>query len=136
LRKGDDSYAYELVVNSDGYPQLWLYSGTDNGLTATQAVSLNSWNFIVGVYNNSNMKLYINGNLAGERTIGSITIFNNNQILTIGAWDLGYLRHWNGTIDEVRVYNRALTNEEILSHYQQPLSVKVFPRIEVLFNFF
>jgi len=131
LRKGDDSYAYELVVNSDGYPQLWLYSGTDNGLTATQAISLNSWNFIVGAYNNSNMKLYINGNLAGERAIGSITIFNNNQILTIGAWDLGYLRHWNGTIDEVRVYNRALTNEEILSHYQQPLSVKVFPRTEV-----
>ncbi|MDT7859210.1 MAG: LamG domain-containing protein [Candidatus Aenigmarchaeota archaeon] len=131
LRKGDDSYAYELVVNSDGYPQLWLYSGTDNGLTATQAISLNSWNFIVGTYNNSNMKLYINENLVGERAIGSITILNNNQILTIGAWDLGYLRHWNGTIDEVRVYNRALTNEEILSHYQQPLTIKIFPRTEV-----
>jgi hypothetical protein len=39
--------------------------------------------------------------------------------------------YFDGIIDEVRIYNRALSEEEILSHYQQPLSVKVFPRTKV-----
>ncbi len=75
----------------------------------------NQWNFLVLILNrnNGNAKFYQNGNFISSSTfsIGAKPLTNEVHI----AWDCaGYFK---GTIDEVRIYNRALSEEEILALY-------------------
>ncbi|MEM3122281.1 MAG: LamG domain-containing protein, partial [Candidatus Pacearchaeota archaeon] len=91
----------------------------DKGITARSEVNLNEWNHIVGVYNSSlqedNFKIYVNGQLSNSTTVPigktfSLGVYN----LGIGARNVSGLDYeFNGTIDDVRIYSRALSEEEI-----------------------
>jgi hypothetical protein len=70
------------------------------------------WYQVVGVYNGTNMILYVNGeNKDEESQSGSIMIYNTP--LCIGSADGS--RKFTGIIDEVQIYNRALSQAEIQS---------------------
>jgi hypothetical protein len=76
-----------------------------------QQVPINSWTNIVGTYENGNWKLFMNGVLI--QSVTSTLAFNNdvNTPLTIG--NSGSFQPFKGRLDDVRIYNRALTQEEI-----------------------
>jgi len=79
------------------------------------------WYFVVGVYDGNNTKLYVNGSLeASETQTGNILNIPNN--IYIGNSE-GLIRpqydFTAGRIDEVRIYNRALSQAEIVSLYKQ-----------------
>ncbi len=85
-----------------------------NNETIAGAIS-SGWNHITQTYNSSEQKLYVNGELKTSQALtGSISTNTNN--LLIGD----YL--FNGTIDEVRIYNRALSPDEIKMHYKSEFS--------------
>jgi hypothetical protein len=74
----------------------------------------NDWNHCVIIYNQTTgaYKFYINGQLAGSGTNTPTAL--NTQNLAIGADHLGATTEYmNGSIDEVGIWNRALTGEEI-----------------------
>ncbi|MDD5627058.1 MAG: LamG domain-containing protein [Patescibacteria group bacterium] len=82
----------------------------------TQAVSLGQWYHLVAVFQNGSPNLmYVNGVLVGQSANAAIT-HDTAQNLFIGkaGW---YSSFFNGTIDDVRVYNRALSPAEIRYHY-------------------
>ena len=65
------------------------------------------------------MIIYTNGSIAGT-TNSSLKIATNNVPVTIGS--LVYLTDvynavFDGTLDDVRIYNRALSSDEILKLY-------------------
>ena len=69
-----------------------------------------------------NFKLYVDGALEGEFALAKTITYNRAMAWAIGAnpWDFRppnnvYPRTWNGVIDEVEVFNRALTHSEIQS---------------------
>ncbi|UWX59623.1 glycosyl hydrolase family 18 protein [Chryseobacterium oranimense] len=79
-------------------------------LTAATALNANTWYHVAATYDGSTMKIYINGALdASKSQTGSV---NSN-----GAFNVGYLyntsRNFNGKVDEVRVWKRALSQTEI-----------------------
>ncbi len=80
------------------------------------SVSPNVWHHIVGTYTNGSQKIYIDGVMTNEKTAtGSIE--TNSSDIYIAQ---GYIDEWvyfNGTIDEVRIYDRAWTADEVLSYY-------------------
>ena len=84
------------------------------------------WYHVVGTYDSSIGKgcLYINGVKVGEKTVSG-TIKTNNARLFIGSRGIGDkpAAYFNGTIDEVRIYNRALSAEEIKRLYWQVIRV-------------
>jgi len=80
-----------------------------NGATVESTIDTSAWNFIALTYNKSKLKLYINGVLVNE-TIFSYSINTNPFDLIIGD-------DFNGTIDDVRIYNKSLSASEILQHY-------------------
>lgn len=83
---------------------------SNNGDTT---VPLNTWHHVVLTYDGSNIKLFLNGKEDTTPVAVSGTIDTNNYPLFIGSRDGGF----NGTIDEVRIYNRALSPEEIKAEY-------------------
>ncbi len=84
-----------------------------------EALSTGVWHHIVGLRDASNvMKIYVNGVQQTYTTIYTGT-FPSTTNLYFGKYSSNY---FNGTIDEVAIYNRSLAASEILSHYQQGLN--------------
>jgi len=75
------------------------------------------WNHLVGTYDGTNTKIYLNGVLKNTKTFSG-NINTTGKALSIGNRAEPKDLPFNGTIDEVRIYNRALSAEEIRAHYQ------------------
>jgi prepilin-type N-terminal cleavage/methylation domain-containing protein len=76
------------------------------------------WVHLVGYYDGSVVGLYANGALVGTPLEGpsSISPTDSNKILAIGS-NNGTSNFWDGQIDEVRIYNAALTSAQVQSNY-------------------
>lgn len=83
----------------------------------------NSWHHLVVSWNNTmtfNFTAYIDGRLVKKITLTTIPLLPPGDRNLIGhRGELINGQAFNGTIDEVRVYNRTLTMEEVLEHYNE-----------------
>jgi hypothetical protein len=98
--------------------------GPWNGTSAARGTSapippedLNNWVHLVGLYDGTHWRLYRNGVefAASESSLGAIEV---NADWTIGARSGGNERLFEGSIDEVAIYDRALAADEIADHYR------------------
>ena len=101
-------------------------SGTSGAITqrySTTVRSLNTWYHVAGVYNATagTLSTYVNGVLDNGTLRGTIPATQVNQAVNvnIGRRTGGF--YFNGTIDEVRIYNRALSATEIQTDMNTPL---------------
>src|SRR5271157_690232 len=77
--------------------------------------------FVSATYDGATFTLYVNGQVEGARSVAK-NIAYSSITWTIGASSAnirsqGYPRTWNGVIDEVQAFNRALSQSEILAIY-------------------
>ena len=85
-------------------------------LSSAMAVQANTTYHLVGTYNGSTLRLYVNGVLDGSLSYtGTISANTNN--FAAGLWG-STSGHWDGHIDELAMYGTALTEERVLAHYQ------------------
>jgi Concanavalin A-like lectin/glucanases superfamily/Secretion system C-terminal sorting domain len=115
-----DEGQFWLQHNSDNSAFEWAVNASDRvAIQSTTAPALNEWVYVVGVYDGnaaSSLCLYINGVLEASadnsRINGNISGYSKELRLNIGRSPSGY-RLFTGDIDEVRIWNRALTQDEI-----------------------
>src|SRR6185503_7867734 len=85
--------------------------------------ALNAWYHVAGVYNAAagTLDIYVNGILDSGSLVGVIppSQFNQTVNVNIGRRTGGF--YFNGIIDEVRIYNRALSQAEIQSDMNTPI---------------
>ncbi|NQV36161.1 MAG: discoidin domain-containing protein [Phycisphaeraceae bacterium] len=114
IGKGD--HAYMLRHGSGETFDFFIYSsGAWHQISAFAPDSLyqDSWNHIAGTFDGSQLRLYINGMLATSLDYtGTISLADHD--VNIGRNSEVIDRVYRGTIDEVRVYNSALTEAEVL----------------------
>ena len=79
--------------------------------------TLTGWNHIIIIYVNKQPKLYLNGTFIKNGLTTTKNVHPSKAI--IGGGQYGW---YQGLIDEVAVYKRALTLEEIQQHYQNGLA--------------
>jgi len=106
-----------LFVNSTQIrPRFWLaIGGTAKSVSSSELLNSQTWYHLTGVYNGSTMKIYINGVERGSVSVsGNITSYTTP--LLIGA-NGGFTECYKGSIDDVRIYNRALSNQEVQDLY-------------------
>jgi hypothetical protein len=84
---------------------------------ATNYVPINSWTHVAVVHTNGNASLYVNGNLVATQAITNPAQSGAQpfRIGFIGQGSGGF--SWTGGLDEVRVYNRALSASEVKELY-------------------
>lgn len=108
---------YELWLDIDGYIEFRL-NRTNNGTTyrirsKTQYSGLiGKWIHVAATFNGSTSRLYINGKEDASSNYAPFTINTTSGNLVIGA--MGTNQRWKGELDELRVYDRALSGNEIL----------------------
>ena len=77
---------------------------------------LNSWNLVTTVKeSNGTIKIYLNGNLIFTQTVATPLLNNVSGRIGRAVWNSS--EYWNGKIDDVAIWNRALTAAEVLALY-------------------
>lgn len=109
--------AYWLNIRTDGHVRAGaFFGGCDDSkywkyLDSTATVSPNTWTHVAATYNGVKLTIYIGGVRSGSLVVQGSTCVNNEP-LAIGAKNApskGILEaFWDGQLDEVRIYSRAL----------------------------
>ncbi|MDD5626263.1 MAG: DUF2341 domain-containing protein, partial [Patescibacteria group bacterium] len=123
---GRDSWGV-IVYNGKFY----VSSDTTNysigsGIAAYSSTAINTtdWAHIVGTYDGVTAKIYVNGILTGSTT-GAISIGTTSSNILLGnSWGssiggYGSEENFYGKMDEVRLYNRALSLGEVTTQYER-----------------
>ena len=119
IAKESSGTGYTLLLKSNQKLALYFSGGSaDNidGLGA--AVPLNQWVHIVGTRNAGTIATYINGTLDYSKSTSGTWAGDTAALCLIGKSIFGSGRYFNGTIDELAIYNRALSANEIKGHYE------------------
>ncbi|MHA1993619.1 MAG: LamG domain-containing protein [Candidatus Hodarchaeales archaeon] len=103
-----DSQRLVLTLSQDGEPH-WV------ACFASVRIEFNTWTFVTGTYDGSHIRLYINGVGVAASQV-SIPVRKTSAPVVIGNHYEGN-SNFNGRIDEIRMYNRVLTVEEIIADY-------------------
>ena len=94
---------------------LYPYPGGANSGTR---LALNKWTFLMATYDGTDLKLYQNGSLKMTVSVAGVVDYGTSLDLSIGSYSPYYNReNFNGLIDDVRIYNRALTSNEVVRIY-------------------
>jgi hypothetical protein len=100
-----------------GNLNFYLRTETNQKYISIAQPPMNEWHYVVGTYDGSFMRLYVDGVERVNGTFSGSLVYDNNP-LSIGA-DSDRADHtleqgWDGCIDEVLIYNRALNPAEIM----------------------
>jgi hypothetical protein len=115
LGGSENFFEFNLLANTN---TIQYYHGNGGILTANY--NSNAWNNVILTINNSSANLYINGILAGN--IPSVAAMNQSGIFGLSAVNtcisnFGLNKQFTGTADDIGLWNRALTLQEITDLY-------------------
>ena len=108
---------------SDGYGMFAWNGGIafwvnddDVNRVSTAGLPAGTWSHVVGTYDGSTIKVYLNGALVQSMAYTAPLTHSSSPLLIGNAVGAGNF-HWAGGLDEVAVYSRALTATEVAQHY-------------------
>jgi len=112
LKEAPGGLAYALYSGDNAsHPAGYVHISSDIGVTGTTAMAANVWTHLAVTYDGTTLRLFVNGvRVRSQSAAGA-------AITTSGALRIGGNAFWGeyfkGLIDEVRIYNRALSVNEI-----------------------
>lgn len=112
------AYRYEIYYDNaaDRLACAFYIGGTYYRVNGTSAPSISTWYHIAATYDGTTIKLYENGSMVNSTAVTGV-IQNVNSKISIGADDATPTTFpMSGSIDEVRVWDRALTATEISTY--------------------
>ena len=114
MKERTGGLAYSLYgANGASRASGWINAGGEIGVDATSALPLNTWTHLAVTYDGATMRMFVNGvQVATRARTGAIPA--SAQALRIGGNSV-WSEFFQGRIDEVRIYNRALTAAEIVA---------------------
>ena len=112
---------YNLYArNGAGQLEANVFAGGANRWATGAVLPLSTWTHVAGTYNGTTIRLYVNGVQVGTSAFTGV-IGTSTGALRIGGNSL-WGEFFQGQIDEVRIYNRALTAAELVTDMNTPVS--------------
>jgi hypothetical protein len=116
---GDNTWIVEINPVDFGPGAINWYidiDGIDGNFGSSSPIEIGRWQHVACVYDGMQRAIYIDGQLAGRQAVSG-DIHTNDQPVRIGGWGSSW-RFFQGTIDEVLIYARALPAYEIQELYR------------------
>jgi PKD repeat protein len=121
LKEASRAEVYALYSEEDvNLPVSYINNGSYRGVTGPNRLPANTWTHLVATYDGSYQRLYVNGVQVAQKA-QSGQIQQSSGVLRIGGNSV-WGEYFNGYIDEVRIYNRALTATEVTTNMEAPVS--------------
>jgi glucose/arabinose dehydrogenase len=102
-----------IVVNSQSHIEFSVPNSDGKIFSALSPIDRGIFQNIVGVFDGKSVKIYLNGFLSDSIVFEGDYYPNPDVPMNIGLNAFDYRRSWNGLIDEVRLYKRAISESEI-----------------------
>jgi len=106
---------------------------------AGQVISAGKYAHVAVTFDSGTAHIYINGVDSGGKSLGGVSsLFSNSHAVYIGSRSPG-TGSFNGTIDEVKIYNRALSAQEVREHFRdggRTVGLNTPSRITLLHRFY
>ncbi len=83
------------------------------GVDSLEELRSDEWIHIAGTYDGNTLKCYVNGQVSNSTTVGPVGILANADGLAIGNRADAMNRGFIGKVDDVRLYNRGLSDAEV-----------------------
>jgi hypothetical protein len=116
IDRGPRTVGFKLTTSAGG--NMFRYGAT--------SLLANSWYFVTGVYNaaTSELHVYLNGQLDDGTLVGTVSATQQNSTANVNIGRRPGLNtfNFNGLIDDVRIYSRALTAGEIQTDMNTPVA--------------
>ncbi|MFA6570067.1 MAG: LamG domain-containing protein [Bacteroidota bacterium] len=90
----------------------WYITGGHN-CDSKEIISDNKWHFCVALYDRRNVKIYLDGILSNSNICTQDMDSNNESLLIGNDPNPSFISFFKGAIDDIRIYNTALTEQEI-----------------------
>lgn len=115
----DIDYALYAAQGTGTGPSTHVLISYDRGTGSTTKLPLNQWSFIAGTYDGSTLRTYVNGvQVASKSQTGSI-LSTADPLRLGGDWDQ---EMFTGILDNVRIYNGALTAAQLQTDMATPVA--------------
>lgn len=115
--------SYVLLINNGVFKAYIHQGGAFPRAPGKTPVETNKWYFLAMTYDSEDLRLYVNGKLDGSAKLpGGIDFlnlplrFSNNPAAPAQVWEI------SGILDEVEIWDKPMTEEEILMTYKSPLA--------------
>ena len=128
LKEKSGGEVYSLYASEDvNRPTSYFNDGNYQGVADLNPLPLNQWTHLVTTYDGRYQRLFLNGKeVANSKQNGLIQ--QSTNVLRIGGNSL-WPEYFKGYIDEVRIYNRALTPAEVNYNMATAISVSNPPQL-------
>ncbi|HYE13214.1 MAG TPA: LamG-like jellyroll fold domain-containing protein [Pyrinomonadaceae bacterium] len=114
----DGNRGFELDFRGDGSINFYLNGGTTGGhVPSTVLITDNGFHHLAATYDGQTMKLYIDGVLNNQKAVSTVINYEAGRPLIIGGREFSSTTTYPGLIDELELFDRALSAEEIKSIY-------------------
>ncbi|MGW4425943.1 LamG-like jellyroll fold domain-containing protein [Streptosporangium sp. NPDC004631] len=117
--------AYGLYASNGTAPSGWALKPDAIGHNIVNGVStlpLNTWSHVAVTYDGTVIRLYVNGNEAGQ-VAATGNLIDDGGALHLGG-DTKWGEYFSGLIDEVRIYDRAQTTAQIQTDMATPVTTR------------
>jgi len=117
-------FLYGMHILTGGTARFWLTLEGNVRVNVTSASPLESgiWYHLAGVYDGSDITLYVNGEASNAKGVGGGNITGLDTVLRLGT-NGGLTEQMAGRIDDVRIYSHALSVEEIAAIVPEPATI-------------
>ena len=108
-----------LTLNA-GLPRFEFFVNNTSAVNGTTAVIDNEWHFIAGTFGDKTLRMYVDGRTEAEaQSVGSVDINPNDRPIMVGGeTSSNGGQQYLGSIDEVAMYNRELSADEVMAIFQ------------------
>ena len=112
-----EAFGYELFTSDPSSTRrFYLYVGGNPLSISDNTFSGGEWHFVAARRSGATVNIFANGTFASTNTVLATPVFTGN--LTLGRKSIdGFDNFWGGAMDEVRFYNRALSDSEVQQLY-------------------
>ncbi|MBK9284614.1 MAG: T9SS type A sorting domain-containing protein [Sphingobacteriaceae bacterium] len=117
---GSGSTQFWIRTNNASF-DFAVYGLVGNGYVSAGTATLNTWQHVAGTYDGTMLRLYVNGVQVGTNAYNSASVAASGKQVWFGQ--NGFNEEFNGSIDEVRIWNRALCAEEIQNNMNAELQM-------------
>ena len=110
---GETGHAVGIGIYNSGKPEAFIGEGEGEfeSVVASKAIEANVWSHLAFTYDGAHMRLYVDGELVASKAQSEGPPWGEGDLM-IGC-NPNYPEHFEGLIDEVRIYNRALGAGEV-----------------------
>jgi hypothetical protein len=116
VSKEDPAAGYLLAVSPDGAVFSRFARGSRQSSQTPDPPPLYTWSHLAATYDGARLRLFVNGSLQAEAPSTAL-LPDRLTPLRLGSRSQDYM-HYLGSLDEVAVYDRALTGDEIAGRFR------------------